>query len=150
MNPWLSLPAEVPFVLGEDSSAIAQFNGRATERTRIETTLLPEPFVGRLDAPILLLALNPGVSDGDFALHKDAAFQNRVRLCHRSAQLDWPYYYLDPGVSGPHVFSVRLFANSDWPRSRMASFSSNTWPTIRAASPIIGSSFIRNDSPSSA
>jgi len=110
-NPWTALPSKAPFVLAEDSAAIARFNERATERTRVETDLLPEPFVGRLEAPVVLLALNPGVSDGDFELHEDLAFQDRVRSCHRQDPLAWPYYYLDPEVNGPGArWSARVLA----------------------------------------
>jgi hypothetical protein len=102
MNPWLELPPKAPFVLPQDASAVERFNDRASERTRLEVLLLlPEPFVGRLEAPIILLALNPGVSEGDFALHDDPAFRSRVRSCHKQEPVEWPYYYLDPQVSGP-------------------------------------------------
>ncbi len=101
MNPWPALGCEAPFVLTEDRLAVVGFNARATERTRLELDLLPEPFVGRVDAPVLLLALNPGVSDGDFALHTEEFFRRRVRACHRQEAVDCPYYYLDPAVTGP-------------------------------------------------
>jgi hypothetical protein len=101
MNPWLKVPDSAPFVLADDRPAIDRFNASAPSRTRVETDLLPEPFVGRVDAPIVLLALNPGVSDGDFALHRQAAFRDLVRACHRQASTDWPYYYLNPNVEGP-------------------------------------------------
>jgi hypothetical protein len=101
MNPWPALGQEPPFVLPDDREVIVQFNARATERTRLELDLLPEPFVGRLDAPVVLLTLNPGVSDGDFALHNDPAFRDRIRACHRQDKVAWPYYYLAPEVTGP-------------------------------------------------
>jgi hypothetical protein len=111
MNPWLGLRSEAPYVLDDDQAAVDEFNERASERARLETTLLPEPFVGYVGAPVLLLALNPGVSDGDFALHKDPAFRDRVRACHRQDQVDWPYYYLSPEVGGPGArWSARVLA----------------------------------------
>jgi hypothetical protein len=95
------VPDSAPFVLNSDRGIIDRFNSKAPPKTRVETDLVPEPFVGRLDAPIVLLALNPGVSNGDFALHGQATFRERVRACHRQAPSDWPYYYLDPEVDGP-------------------------------------------------
>ena len=65
MNPWPALSYEPPFVLHEDLHPVLQFNARATGRTRLELDLLPEPFVGRVEAPVVLLTLNPGVSDDD-------------------------------------------------------------------------------------
>ena len=108
-NPWPDLPAAPPYVLPDDAEAISRFNSSAPERTRLETRLLPEPFVGRIDAPVILLALNPGFSDGDVACHKQAAFRARIRDCYRQAERDWPYYYLAPGVEGPGaVWSRRV------------------------------------------
>ena len=78
MNPWLALPSRAPYVLPEDRSAVERFNRTAAAPVRLETSLLPEPYVGRVDAPVVLLTLNPGVSPGDFALHTDSAFQQRV------------------------------------------------------------------------
>jgi hypothetical protein len=101
LNPWIAVPDAAPYVLTEDRDLVERFNAKATPRTRIETDLLPEPFVGRLDAPIVLLTLNPGVADGDFALHRQPSFQERVRACYRQEATDWPYYYLDPTLDGP-------------------------------------------------
>jgi len=82
-NPWLGLPAEPPFVLAEDRAVLAAFNAKVNPRTRVETALLPEPYVGRVEAPVFLLLLNPGVSNDDFAFHRQPAFRERVRRCHR-------------------------------------------------------------------
>jgi hypothetical protein len=101
MNPWHTLGPDAPFVLAEDHEAVTRFNATAVDATRLELGLLPEPFVGNLDAPVMLLALNPGVSDGDFELHTNEAFRRRVLACHRQESNDWPYYYLDPAVTGP-------------------------------------------------
>ena len=92
MNPWHALGPDAPFVLAEDHEAVMRFNASAVDGTRLELRLLPEPFVGNLDAPVILLALNPGVSDGDFELHTTEAFRRRVLACHRQESTDWPYY----------------------------------------------------------
>jgi hypothetical protein len=99
-NPWLSLPTDAPFVLDVDGSAIHAFNEKAKADHRIELDLLPEPYVGRTDAPIVLLLLNPGVSDDDFALHRRTDFRERLRAC-RQESVPCPNYYLDPAVTGP-------------------------------------------------
>jgi len=101
MNPWHALGREAPFVLDEDHAAVTRFNATAVDKTRLELDLLPEPFVGNLEAPDVLLALNPGVSNGDFELHTNEEFRRRVLACHRQESNDWPYYYLDPAVTGP-------------------------------------------------
>ena len=109
-NPWSALPAVAPFVLPSDAPAVEAFNQRAAAPLRVETSLLPEPFVGRVEAPVILLTLNPGVSAGDFALHEDPAFQERVLGCHRQEKSPYPNYYLDPEVSGPGAAWVRRIA----------------------------------------
>lgn len=82
-NPWLALPTSAPFVLASDAPLVERFNEPAAPPLKIETSLLPEPYVGPVDAPIVLLTLNPGVSAGDFALHADSTFRERVLACHR-------------------------------------------------------------------
>ena len=62
---------------------------------------MPEPYVGDVTAPVVLLTLNPGVSDEDLALHRDAEFRARIKECHRHALNAYPNYYLDPAVTGP-------------------------------------------------
>src|SRR5690348_8054992 len=98
MNPWTALPRSAPYVLATDVDPIARFNATARAPFRIELGLMPEPFVGRVDAPIVLLTLNPGVSADDFALHGDEAFRSRVRRCHVQGAMEYPNYYLDPEI----------------------------------------------------
>ena len=99
-NPWHALPSEPPFVLPEDRAILEEFNRRAGLKARVETDLLPEPYVGRLDAPVVLLLLNPGIGGGEFALHQNADFRDRVLRCHRQEAAPYPNYYLDPVVTG--------------------------------------------------
>src|SRR5207245_11805556 len=62
--------------------------------------ILPEPFVGDKDAPVVLLSNNPGFGEG--ALPKrDPAFMARLRnnLAHGPA--DYPFLFLAPEFGGP-------------------------------------------------
>ena len=110
-NPWPALPTQPPFVLPEDRPALEAFN-RAPRQLikgdfRVETRMLPEPFVGRLNAPIIILLLNPGiaaepaVAEEDLRLHQDPEFREIVRRCHRQAATPYPNYFFDPAVTGP-------------------------------------------------
>jgi hypothetical protein len=101
MNPWIDLLSRPPYLLEQDRSEVERFNQGAARSVRIETSLLPEPYVGRIDAPVVLLTLNPGVSTDDFALHRNPQFRERVLQCHRQEPMAYPNYYLDPDVSGP-------------------------------------------------
>ena len=79
-NPWRLLPASQPYVLIEDAGVISKFNAHATERTRYDLSLFPEPYLGAPSAPVVLLALNPGWSPGDAVVHAEPTFAEESRL----------------------------------------------------------------------
>ena len=85
-NPWSSLPDSPPFVLADDKRAIEAFNQKAKKNAIIQTDMLPEPFMGSLNAPVFVLLENPGAGGGeeDFALHRQPEFQ---RLCTSSCAI---------------------------------------------------------------
>lgn len=95
-NPWTALPTSSPYVIEADRAAIEQLNRQARDDHRIHTELLPEPFFGRRTAPVVLLALNPGFSEGDTDAHtrKDFLSACRGNLSHTTAS--YPFLYLDP------------------------------------------------------
>jgi hypothetical protein len=65
--------------------------------------LLPEPFVGSLDAPVVLLNLNPGFSAEDHAAHAEVGFRSAVLRTLRHEPQPYPFHYLDPaGISPGH------------------------------------------------
>ena len=98
MNPWPNLPKASPFILHEDRCPIDAFNALAstTAATRIQTNLLPEPFFGNPDAPVVALALNPGYSSLDERWHVNPAFAETIRQTYAHTNLDFPHYYFDP------------------------------------------------------
>lgn len=68
-NPWLLLPAAQPFVVQADAAVVAAFNRKyAGTPYALHTELPPEPFSGRLDAPVVLLDFHPGYSGNDAAI----------------------------------------------------------------------------------
>jgi hypothetical protein len=90
------------------------FNRAATKDTRIHTNLLPEPFFGRFDAPVVVLLLNPGFSTGDARFHNQPKFRSRLRAAIQAESEFPPHFHLD-GVA-------------DWPGGRW-------W--LRSARPLI-------------
>jgi hypothetical protein len=113
-NPWIRLPTNAPFVLPEDAPLIERRNRGAPEETRIETDLIPEPFLGNPDAPILLLNLNPGYDPREVPLHtSEPTFiaLSRANLSHEVTQ--YPFYLLDPSVdrSLGHQWWLRKLAS---------------------------------------
>jgi len=99
-NPWVHLDASAPFVLPEDRALVERFNARASEAHGLRLDVLPEPFVGRPDAPVVLLALNPGYSDEDPALHAVPSFAARLRANLAHEPQPYPFYFLNPSNEG--------------------------------------------------
>lgn len=75
------------------------FNQSTDERTRIRSELLPEPFFGPRNAPVVLLLLNPGFHPDDVALHARADFAHRLRASLASGAAD--HLHLAADASGP-------------------------------------------------
>jgi hypothetical protein len=98
-NPWRSLRMEAPYVYEADRPAVDAFNTQAGEDHCIHTDLLPEPFLGSKDAPIVLLNLNPGFDERDYLTyeHPDALDAWRKNAVHEP--LAYPFYLLDPQFS---------------------------------------------------
>ena len=103
-NPWQLLHATEPFVLDGDKTAVLHYNKRFPESkspdTYLHVELLPEPFQGRRDAPIVLLNLNPGFTKSDLQHSRTPHFieLSRQNLIHEA--LDYPLFYLDPKLQG--------------------------------------------------
>jgi hypothetical protein len=101
-NPWTHLPPSPPFVLPDDEPFVRDFNNRAAPKAFLHINeILPEPFVGAPDAPVVLLSNNPGLGKG--ATQKQAGdFMDRMRDNLRHAPSDYPFVYLAPDFTGPH------------------------------------------------
>ena len=105
-NPWERLPAKPPYVLPEDEQKAQEFNFKARqngwEKRELDLHFIPEPFVGRKEAPVVLLGKNPGFRNQEAAAHrKEPAFADIMRsnLMHRLSE-ESPFLYLDPE---PHI-----------------------------------------------
>ncbi len=57
---------------------------------RLHLELLPEPFLGRPDAPVILLNLNPGFNDEDILAHGRLDFAESARLTLLRAPQAYP------------------------------------------------------------
>lgn len=97
-NPWCSLPETQPFVLQADAAEVAASNLKnAGTPYELHTELPPEPFSGRLDAPVVLLNLNPGYCEDDTAIMLgDAKFQQAMKNTREFVVQDYPFYHLNP------------------------------------------------------
>ncbi len=102
-NPWSRLGSLPPFVLPEDWLAVDVFNQLNAHKPRrlIHHELMPEPFIGRTDAPVVYLALNPGFSENDSEQHGRPEFRKRLRRCIEGEPGEYPFFHLDPAGHGP-------------------------------------------------
>jgi hypothetical protein len=100
-NPWKGLPAKAPYVLDADKAIVEAHNAKLEKNSPYELHLcvLPEPFLGRPDAPVVLLNLNPGWNEEkDLSNHSRPEFikKNRENLLHEPSE--YPFYLLNPGL----------------------------------------------------
>lgn len=96
-NPWRELPGSEPFVLACDRGPIEQYHASTPPAShRLHLELLPEPFLGRPDAPVVLLNLNPGFNSEDILAHRRPDFAEAARLTLFHAPQQYPFYLLDP------------------------------------------------------
>jgi hypothetical protein len=101
LNPWLDLPSRPPYVLPCDSGAINAYNKNSREIYQLQLNVLPEPFVGIMTAPVVLLGLNPGFNNQDTEVHERPEFQALVRNNYAQAPSGFPFYLLDPTFQSP-------------------------------------------------
>jgi hypothetical protein len=100
-NPWHDLPEEPLFVLPDEKEAIEEFNREQKRRPKpnlLNLNVLPAPFVGRWDAPVLLLGNIAGWLERepeDYAVTPACTARMRGNLVH--APSDFPFFPLDPG-----------------------------------------------------
>ena len=108
-NPWLLLPDEPPFCLASDAALLNGFNATADDATRFYLEIMPEPFLGRPKANVVLLNLNPGYSEEEQQYHDlDEYFRKATlyNLGHQSQE--YPFYFLDAAVRSPgHIWWQR-------------------------------------------
>ncbi len=99
-NPWTEIPASAPFVLPCDAATVRAFNDRRSplDCSRLQLGSLPEPFIGRPDAPIVLLRAGPGFTPDDLRVSDDRHARHVWRRNVLHQPLDYPFYPLDPAL----------------------------------------------------
>ncbi len=104
-NPWLDLNLRTyasRYVNPVDEGVVDAYEiQQRGPDSQLATHLLPEPWVGRLDAPVVMLLANPGVSERerDPAWSPSPAERHRAQATLRLKPLDLPYYWLDDDLA---------------------------------------------------
>lgn len=106
-NPWRAFPhigedplpmdREEEHVLPADRQALLEHNRRlANDTYRIRWEVLPLPYLGRPDAPVVLLNLNPGYSDEDIEFYSQEKVRGLWKRNLLHEDLEYPFWLLDP------------------------------------------------------
>jgi hypothetical protein len=102
-NPWQMLGPGSPYLLDIDAALVNGFNqGLPAHHAHFNVRtkeLIPEPFVGNRNAPVLLLSNNPGVGK-DFEFKQSRSFMDKMRRNLAHERLAYPFIYLDPELFG--------------------------------------------------
>jgi hypothetical protein len=102
-NPWLLLPEGPPYVLPDDNQAVSDFNTEASEAHRLRVhELLPEPFVGDPDAPVVLLGNNPGYTPAGALRKQNPRFATRMRANLSHQPSDCPFVFFAEDIGEGH------------------------------------------------
>ena len=100
VNPWSQLPTDAPHVLRQDLPIVEKFNKHYAHNPdiKIQSHLLPEPFIGDPSARVYLLNLNPGYSPEDDDWHRKPVYRTAIieNLGHKTTA--YPFYFLDPSL----------------------------------------------------
>lgn len=102
VNPWLALLRQPPFVLPQDEPMLDVYNVvHNPSPTAYRLNLPPLPFQGNLEAPIVVLGLNPGYDLGDETKQTTEYFlETSFRNYHHDVTLPYPLFFLDPQIEG--------------------------------------------------
>lgn len=103
-NPWLNLPRHNSYLLQQDTNQVKWFNRGRDSRYFVHDELLPEPFIGRLDAPLVMLSKNPGFTaeddskwpGGDAKVHSDEKYAEALWRNLHALPVEFPFYPLNP------------------------------------------------------
>ena len=103
-NPWLFVPKRPDFVLPDDRLSVREFNKTARWPNCIALDVLPEPFFGPRDAPVVVLLLNPGLGPDTHAHHRRVDFARALRADIAAEHAHYHFHLVD-STSGPgHIW----------------------------------------------
>ena len=79
---------------------VQEFNRESRDIEKIDGQLLPEPFFGRRDAPLVILLLNPGIGSDDRKHHEQKNFKEMLLADLRSSD-PATHFHLSDRTAGP-------------------------------------------------
>jgi hypothetical protein len=99
-NPWVDLDTtDTSLLLDMDRDAVMAHNATAQPRHRFFLEMVPEPYMGRADAPVVLLAGNPRYREDDLPTHARSDVRGLLLASARQEDLQYPMVWLDPALA---------------------------------------------------
>lgn len=98
-NPWQDIPDHPPFVAPSDTQILSGFDSELPD-FELHLDLMPLPWLGAKDAPIVLLNLNPGYDEIDLE-HETDRFTLLAKRMLAHEPINHPFFLLDPGITAP-------------------------------------------------
>jgi hypothetical protein len=95
-NPWVEIQPDGPFVLEIDRESIQSYNEERQPDRKVDTSLIPEPFIGNpRRAKLVLLNLNPAVDVDDAKAHKRPDLRDAMIRNLRHESQEYAFYPLN-------------------------------------------------------
>jgi hypothetical protein len=105
-NPWHDFPSSQPYLLSADKESVLKHNDRLPETHQIKHNVLPEPYLGNPDAPIVLLNQNPGYSEEDISFYDQEHVRELWRKNILHEPMKYPFWLIDTNLS-PNIGGTR-------------------------------------------
>ena len=114
-NPWLNFTASTDMVHPLDRESVDLYNSKAKPEYKFLTHLAPEPWIGNLEAPLVVLLANPGATKDDMAgtNQKSADLINQLSILNLTHQnTEYPHFFFDPKLQGTvgHKWYAKRFS----------------------------------------
>lgn len=98
-NPWRDLPVDGPYFISKSDEPIVRHYNRISAKSYIfHPELIPEPFIGNKDAPVVALNANPGYDPADNPVHSNPL--TRKIMCDSLVHNYQGFYYLSDQFIG--------------------------------------------------
>lgn len=105
-NPWIDVDLAptnaTAYVHPADADHIAAYNSKVCNASfRLSLHMLPEPWVGNLDAPVVVLLANPGATEAETqpTWRPIARQRELAQQALRQDVMEYPFYWLHPDLA---------------------------------------------------
>ena len=97
-NPWLGFTHSDYMVHPDDASAFEDHNSRVEDKYKFVPFLAPEPWVGNVEAPIVILLANPGATKENLAGERETnPYREEFSIKNLNQSIDqYQHYFLNP------------------------------------------------------